>query len=80
MTFDKAKPFFDVSSAKEPPRSLNLDKEADPIEAKQVSEQSEKELSLDDFIHEQENLENVGEHQIITAHIPGGGIIPSENQ
>ncbi|NEU74953.1 hypothetical protein PI95_020935 [Hassallia byssoidea VB512170] len=73
MTSDKAKPFFDVSSAKEPPRSLNLDKEADPIEA-------EKDLNPDDLIHEQENSENVGEHQIITAFIPGGGIIPSENQ
>ncbi|MBW4570167.1 MAG: hypothetical protein KME31_19690 [Tolypothrix carrinoi HA7290-LM1] len=79
MTSDKAKPFFDVSSAKEPPRSLNLDKEADPIEAKEASEH-EKDSNLDDLIHEQENSENVGEHQIITAFIPGGGIIPSENQ
>ena len=73
MTSDKAKPFFDVSSAKEPPRSLNLDKEAAPIEA-------EKDSNLDDLIHQQENSENVGEHQIITAYIPGGGIISSENQ
>lgn len=73
MTSDKAKPFFDVSTAKEPPNSLNLDKEADPIEA-------EKDSNLDDLIHDQENSENVGEHQIITAFIPGGGIIPSENQ
>lgn len=73
MTSDKAKPFFDVSTAKEPPSSLNVDKEADPIEA-------EKDLNLDDLIHEQENSENVGEHQIITAYIPGGGIISSENQ
>ncbi|GAX40678.1 hypothetical protein NIES4075_16440 [Tolypothrix sp. NIES-4075] len=80
MTSDKAKPFFDVSTAKEPPRSLNVDKEADPIEAKEVSEQSEKDSNLDDLIHDQENSENVGEHQIITAFIPGGGIIPSENQ
>lgn len=73
MTSDKAKPFFDVSSAKEPPSSLNLDKEADPIEA-------EKDLNPDDLIHDQENSENVGEHQIITAYIPGGGMIPSENE
>jgi len=80
MTSDKAKPFFDVSSAKEPPRSLNVDKEADPIEAKEVSEQSDKDPSLDDLIHEQENPDNVAEHQMITAHIPGGGIIASQNQ
>jgi hypothetical protein len=80
MTSDKAKPFFDVSSAKEPPSSLNLDKEAAPIEPKEVSEQSEKDPSLDDLIHEQENPENVGEHQIITAYIPGGGIIAPENK
>lgn len=79
MTSDKAKPFFDVSSAKEPPRSLNLDKEADPIEAEEVSEH-EKDLNVDDLIHDQENSENVGEHQVITAYIPGGGIISSENQ
>jgi hypothetical protein len=80
MTSDKAKPFFDVSSAKQPPRSLNSDKEADPIEAKEVSEQSEKDPSLDDLIHEQENPDNVGEHQIITAYVPGGGTIAPENQ
>lgn len=80
MTSDKPKPFFDVSSAKEPPRSLNLDKEAAPIEEKEVSEQSEKDPSLDDLIHEQDNSENLGDRQIITAHIPGGGIIPSGNE
>jgi hypothetical protein len=80
MTSDKAKPFFDVSSAKEPPRSLNQDKEAAPIEGKEVSEQSDKDPSLDDLIHEQENPDNVGEHQIITAYVPGGGIIAPENQ
>lgn len=73
MTSDKAKPFFDVSTAKEPPSSLNLDKEADPIEA-------EKDSNLDDLIHQQENSENVGDNQIKTAFIPGGGITPSENQ
>lgn len=73
MTSDKAKPFFDVSTAKEPPRSLNLDKEADPIEA-------EKDLNPDDLIHDQENSENVGDNQIKTAYIPGGSIIASQNQ
>ncbi|MGI8500259.1 MAG: hypothetical protein ACR2LR_03860 [Hassallia sp.] len=72
MTSDKAKPFFDVSTAKETPHSLNVDKEADPIEA-------EKDSNPDDLIHDQENSENVGDNQIKTAYIPGGGII-SQNQ
>lgn len=79
MTSDNVKPFFDVNSAKEPPRSLNTDREAAPIEAEEMSEQSDKDLNLDDLIHE-ENPRNLGEDQIITAHIPGGGIISYENQ
>ena len=68
MTSDKPKPLIDLSHAKEPPRSLNLDEAQDTTET----------TNSDDLIHEQESGENEMKPQTSIANIPGASVQPRE--
>lgn len=69
MTSDKPKPLIDLSHAKEPPRSLNLDEAQDTTES----------TNSDDLSHDQERGENVVEPQTTIANIPGAIVQPRES-
>ena len=71
MTSDKPNPPIDLSHAKEPPRSLNLDKAQDTIEAEADPKQNR---VFDDLSHEQERAENVVARQVTIANIPGASV------
>ncbi|MHC5934252.1 hypothetical protein [Nostoc sp.] len=73
MTPDQPNPFIDFSDAKEPPRSLDIDKaqEADPIEPEEVSGQSKQNPTPDDLNREDEDP-RIGGTQIISGNISGG--------
>ncbi|WP_392530435.1 hypothetical protein [Nostoc sp. C117] len=72
MTPEQANPLIDLSHAKEPPRSLDIDKaqEADPIEPEEVTGESKQNPTLDDLNHEDEDP-RIGGSQIISANIAG---------
>ena len=72
MTSDQPNPLIDFSHAKEPPRSLDIDKaqEADPIEPEEVTGESKQNPTLDDLNSEDENP-RIGCSQIISANISG---------
>ncbi|MEH1935284.1 MAG: hypothetical protein V7L14_16640 [Nostoc sp.] len=73
MTTEQPNPLIDFSHAKEPPRSLDIDKaqEADPIEPDEVSGQSKQNPTPDDLNREDEDP-RIGGTQIISANISGG--------
>ncbi|QMS86958.1 hypothetical protein HUN01_04970 [Nostoc edaphicum CCNP1411] len=69
MTPEQPKPLIDLSHAKEPPRSINLDedKEAAPLEPEEISGQTEDDPINNAFNRQEESAENVGNF----ANIPG---------
>jgi hypothetical protein len=73
MTPDQTDPLIDFSHAKEPPRSLDIDKaqEADPIEPEEVSGQSKLNPTPDDLNGEDEDP-RIGGSQIISSNISAG--------
>jgi hypothetical protein len=73
MTTEQPDPLIDFSHAKEPPRSLDVDKaqEADPIEPKEVSGQSKQNPTPDDLNREDEDP-RIGGSQIISGNISAG--------
>ncbi|WP_414569064.1 hypothetical protein [Nostoc sp. CCY 9925] len=62
MTSEQSKPLIDLSEAKEPPRSLNLDegKEAAPLEPEEISKDIEEDPIRDDFNRQQGTTKDVG--------------------
>ncbi|MBN3899257.1 MAG: hypothetical protein HWQ41_29490 [Nostoc sp. NOS(2021)] len=73
MTTEQPNPLIDFSHAKEPPRSLDIDKaqEADPIEPDEVSGQSKQNPTPDDLNREDEDP-RIGGSQIISGNISAG--------
>ncbi|MEH2143145.1 hypothetical protein [Nostoc sp.] len=73
MTPDQPNPLIDLSHAKEPPRSLDMDKaqEADPIEPEEVSGQIKQNPTPDDFNRQDEDP-RIGGSQIISGNISAG--------
>ncbi|MEH2203426.1 MAG: hypothetical protein V7K53_04980 [Nostoc sp.] len=73
MTTEQPDPLIDFSHAKEPPRSLDIDKaqEADPIEPEEVSGQSKQNPAPDDLNREDEDP-RIGGSQIISGNISAG--------
>ncbi|MEH2231487.1 MAG: hypothetical protein V7K71_18020 [Nostoc sp.] len=73
MTTKQPDPLIDFSHAKEPPRSLDVDKaqEADPIEPEEVSGQSKQNPTPDDLNREDEDP-RIGGSQIISGNISAG--------
>ncbi|MDZ7950872.1 MULTISPECIES: hypothetical protein [unclassified Nostoc] len=73
MTTEQPDPLIDFSHAKEPPRSLDIDKaqEADPIEPEEVSGQSKQNPTPDDLNREDEDP-RIGGSQIISGNISAG--------
>ncbi|MEH2334068.1 hypothetical protein [Nostoc sp.] len=73
MTPDQPNPLIDLSHAKEPPRSIDMDKaqEADIIEPDEVSGQSKQNLTPDDLNREDEDP-RMGGSQIISGNISAG--------
>ena len=66
MSTEKEKPLIDFSHANEKPRSMNLDKMADTGEIHRDDDQK------------QEIEENVAEHQMNIANIPGACTVSQE--
>ena len=73
MTPDQSNPLIDFSHAKEPPRSIDIDKaqEADPIEPEEVTGQSKLNPTPDDF-NSQDEDPRIGGSQIISGNISAG--------
>ncbi|MEH2211681.1 hypothetical protein [Nostoc sp.] len=73
MTTEQPDPLIDFSHAKEPLRSLDIDKaqEADPIEPEEVSGQSKQNPTPDDLNREDEDP-RIGGSQIISGNISAG--------
>ncbi|MEH2395354.1 MAG: hypothetical protein V7K21_28105 [Nostoc sp.] len=73
MTPDQPNPLIDFSHAKEPPRSLDMDKaqEANIIEPDEVSGQSKQNPTPDDLNREDEDP-RIGGSQIISGNISAG--------
>ncbi|MEH2249403.1 hypothetical protein [Nostoc sp.] len=73
MTPDQPNPLIDFSHAKEPPRSIDIDKaqEADLIEPDEVSGQSKQNPTPDDLNREDEDP-RIGGSQIISGNISAG--------
>jgi hypothetical protein len=73
MNTEQPDPLIDFSHAKEPPRSLDIDKaqEADPIEPEEVSRQSKQNPTPDDLNPEDEDP-RIGGSQIISGNISAG--------
>jgi hypothetical protein len=69
MSSEQQHPIIDLSHAKEPPRSINLDqdKEAAPLAPEEVSGQIEDDPIKNAFNSQEENPENVGDF----ANVPG---------
>ncbi|MBG1263876.1 hypothetical protein [Nostoc commune] len=72
MTTEQPKPLIDLSHAKEPPESLDIDKaqEADPIEPEEVSGESKQNPTPDDLARQDEDP-RIGGTQIISANLSG---------
>ncbi|MBC6433337.1 hypothetical protein FM036_22575 [Nostoc sp. HG1] len=72
MTSDQPNPLIDFSNAKEPPRSIDIDKaqEADPIEPEEVTGESKQNPTPDDLNNEDEDP-RIGGSQIVSANISG---------
>ncbi|MEH2292926.1 hypothetical protein [Nostoc sp.] len=72
MTTEQPKPLIDLSHAKEPPESIDIDKaqEADPIEPEEVSGQSKQNPTPDDLDRQDEDP-RIGGTQIISANLSG---------
>lgn len=72
MTPDQPNRLIDFSHAKEPPRSIDMDKaqEADPIESEEVNGENKLNPTPDDFNHKDEDS-RIGGTQIISANISG---------
>lgn len=73
MTSDPSNPLIDFSSAKEPPRSIDIDKaqEADPIEPEEVTGESKQNPTPDD-LNRQDEDPRIGGSQIISGNISAG--------
>jgi hypothetical protein len=73
MTPDQPNPLIDLTHAKEPPRSLDIDKaqEANPIKPEEVSGQSKQNPTPDDLHHQNEDP-RIGGSQIISGNISAG--------
>ncbi|MEH1831091.1 MAG: hypothetical protein V7L29_03160 [Nostoc sp.] len=73
MTSDQPNPLIDLSHAKEPPRSIDIDEaqEADPIEPDEVSGQSKQNPTPDD-LNRQDEDPRIGGSQIISGNISAG--------
>ncbi|MHC5671490.1 hypothetical protein [Nostoc sp.] len=73
MTTEQPKPVIDLSHAKEPPQSIDINKaqEADPIEPEEVSGQRKQNPTPDDFNGEDEDPK-IGDSPIISANFSGG--------
>ncbi|MEA5624943.1 hypothetical protein [Nostoc sp. UHCC 0251] len=69
MSSEQQHPIIDLSHAKEPPRSINLDqdKEAAPLAPEEVSGQIEDDPIKNAFDRQEESPENVGDF----ANVPG---------
>ncbi len=72
MTTEQPKALIDLSHAKEPPESIDIDKaqEADPIEPEEVSGQSKQNPTPDDLDRQDEDP-RIGGTQIISANLSG---------
>ena len=73
MTTEQPKPLIDLSHAKEPPQSLDINKaqEADPIEPEEVSGQRKQNPTPDDF-NSQDEDPKIGDSPIVSANLSGG--------
>ncbi|MEH2314659.1 MAG: hypothetical protein V7K35_25405 [Nostoc sp.] len=73
MTPNQPNPLIDLSHAKEPPRSIDMDKaqEADVIEPDEVSGQSKQNPTPDD-LNRQDKDPRIGGSQIISGNISAG--------
>ena len=73
MTPDELNPLIDFSHAKEPPRSLDIDKaqEANPIEPGEVTGESKLNPTPDD-LNRQDEDPRIGGSQIISGNISSG--------
>ncbi|MFN6465005.1 MAG: hypothetical protein RMZ41_024735 [Nostoc sp. DedVER02] len=73
MTSDQTDPLIDFSHAKEPPRSIDIDKaqEADPIEPEEVTGESKLNPNPDD-LNRQDEDPRIGGSQIISGNISAG--------
>ncbi|MBD6619021.1 hypothetical protein FNW02_25155 [Komarekiella sp. 'clone 1'] len=78
MTSEQPNPLIDLSHAKEPPRSLNIEHEAAPIETEEVNGQAEQNSLADDLNRPEEGTENLGERQMLIANVPGASSFQSE--
>ncbi|WP_341525268.1 hypothetical protein WKK05_22030 [Nostoc sp. UHCC 0302] len=65
-------PFFDLTEAKEPPRSLDIEHEAAPIEPKEVSRDVQPDPLPGDFNSQEESTEDIENSPIITANLSAG--------
>ena len=72
MTSEKQQPRIDFSDAKEPPRSLNLEHEAAPIEPEEVSKDIQLNPNPDDLSRQDESTESLEKSQILKANISAG--------
>ncbi|MBD2533454.1 hypothetical protein H6G97_29390 [Nostoc flagelliforme FACHB-838] len=72
MTTDSSKPLIDFSDAKEPPRSLNLEHEAAPIEPEEVSRDVQPDPVPGDFNSQEGNTKDIANSSIINANISAG--------
>jgi hypothetical protein len=72
MNSEKKEPRIDFSDAKEPPRSLNLEHEAAPIEPEEVSKDIELNPNTDELSRQYEGTENLEKSQILKANISAG--------
>ncbi|MEH2061136.1 MAG: hypothetical protein V7K50_02520 [Nostoc sp.] len=73
MTPDQPNPLIDLSYAKQPPRSIDIDKaqEADPIEPEEVTGESKQNPTPDD-LNRQDEDPRIGGSQIISGNISAG--------
>ncbi|MEH2402320.1 MAG: hypothetical protein V7K18_24285 [Nostoc sp.] len=73
MTPNQPNPLIDLSHAKEPPRSIDMDKaqEADVIEPDEVSGQSKQNPTPDD-LNRQDEDPRIGGSQTISGNISAG--------
>ncbi|MFH7027022.1 MAG: hypothetical protein ACHBN1_16840 [Heteroscytonema crispum UTEX LB 1556] len=72
MTSEKQQSRIDFSDAKEPPRSLNLEHEAAPIEPEEVSKDIQLNPNPDDLSRQDESTESLEKSQILKANISAG--------
>lgn len=65
-------PFFDLTEAKEPPHSLNVEHEAAPIEPEEVSRDVQPDPAPGDFNSDEESVRDIEKSPIINANISAG--------